>query len=156
MTVRTCDSPAAFKEALEHRLRVRTPDGEIVARTRQLLVFDRFLARIVAAFGDAATLKGGVALEMRIERARTTKDVDLRLTGSSEDVLSRLQQAARHDAGDFLTYEIAADAEHPEIEAEGMKYDGLRFRAECRLAGKIYGHPFGVDVATVARVFHLR
>jgi hypothetical protein len=28
-----------------------------------------------------------------------------------------------------------------------MKYDGLRFRAECRLAGKIYGQRFGVDVA---------
>ena len=28
-----------------------------------------------------------------------------------------------------------------------MKYDGLRFRAECRLAGKIYGQPFGVDAA---------
>ena len=28
-----------------------------------------------------------------------------------------------------------------------MQYDGLRFRAECRLAGKVYGQPFGVDVA---------
>jgi hypothetical protein len=28
-----------------------------------------------------------------------------------------------------------------------MKYGGYRFRAECRLAGKIYGRPFGVDVA---------
>ena len=27
-----------------------------------------------------------------------------------------------------------------------MQYDGLRFRAECKLAGKIYGRPFGVDV----------
>jgi hypothetical protein len=28
-----------------------------------------------------------------------------------------------------------------------MQYEGLRFRAECRLAGKQYSHPFGVDVA---------
>jgi Nucleotidyl transferase AbiEii toxin, Type IV TA system len=28
-----------------------------------------------------------------------------------------------------------------------MKYEGLRFRAECRLAGKLYGQAFGVDVA---------
>jgi hypothetical protein len=27
-----------------------------------------------------------------------------------------------------------------------MRYDGRRFRAACRLAGKPYGHPFGVDV----------
>jgi hypothetical protein len=30
---------------------------------------------------------------------------------------------------------------------DGMQYEGLRFRAECRLAGKLYGQPFGVDVA---------
>jgi predicted nucleotidyltransferase component of viral defense system len=147
VTVRTYDSPAAFKEALEHRIRARTPKGTIVARTRQLLVFDRFLARIVEVFGDAATLKGGVALELRLDRARTTKDVDLRLMGSSDDVLARLQRAARHDLGDFMMYEIVPDAEHPEIEAGGMKYEGRRFRAECRLAGKLYGQRFGVDVA---------
>jgi hypothetical protein len=28
-----------------------------------------------------------------------------------------------------------------------MQYDGLRFRAECKIAGKLYGQPFGVDVA---------
>jgi hypothetical protein len=28
-----------------------------------------------------------------------------------------------------------------------MQYEGLRFRAECRLAGKVYGQRFGVDVA---------
>jgi hypothetical protein len=28
-----------------------------------------------------------------------------------------------------------------------MQYEGQRFRAECRLAGKLYGQRFGVDVA---------
>jgi hypothetical protein len=28
-----------------------------------------------------------------------------------------------------------------------MQYEGLRFRAECKLAGRLYGQPFGVDVA---------
>lgn len=147
MSTRTYDNPTSFKEALEHRIRERTPKGLIVARTRQLVVFDRFLARIASVFGDAATLKGGMALELRIDRARTTKDVDLRLIGRSSDLLSRLQQAARLDLDDFLTFEIVPDADHREIEAEGMKYDGLRFRAECSLAGKIYGQRFGVDVA---------
>lgn len=123
------------------------PRGAIVARTQQLLVFDRLLARVVEVFGDSVTLKGGVALELRLDRARTTNDVDLRLMGSSNDTLARLQQAARHDLGDFMIYEIVPDAEHPEIEADGMKYEGRRFRAECRLAGKIYGQRFGVDVA---------
>jgi hypothetical protein len=112
-----------------------------------LLVFDRFLARIVAVLGDAATLKGGLVLELRLERARTTRDVDLRLTGSADDVLARLQAAARLDLGDFLAFEVGPDAEHPEIQNEGMQYDGMRFQAECRLAGRPYGDPFGVDVA---------
>jgi hypothetical protein len=34
-----------------------------------------------------------------------------------------------------------------------MKYEGLRFRAECRLAGKLYGQAFGVDVASGDPVF---
>lgn len=47
MTPRTYASAAAFKQALEQRLRRATPDGSQFARRRQLLVFDRFLARAV-------------------------------------------------------------------------------------------------------------
>jgi hypothetical protein len=97
--------------------------------------------------GDAATLKGGLVLELRLERARTTKDVDLRMVGSPEDVLAKLQEAGRKDLGDFMTFEVGPDEDHPELQNDGMRYDGLRFRAECKLAGKLYGQPFGVDVA---------
>lgn len=118
-----------------------------MTRKRQLLVFDRFLARIVAVLGDAATLKGGLVLELRLERARTTKDVDLRMVGSPEDVLAKLQEAGRKNLGDFMAFEVGPDEDHSEIQNDGTQYDGLRFRAECKLAGKIYGQPFGVDVA---------
>ena len=141
------ETPAAFKQALEHRLKAATPAGVLVSRTRQLAVFDRFLARIAVAFGDAATLKGGVALELRLERARTTKDIDLRLMGTADGLLERLQEAGRLDLDDFLSFAMEADPHRPDIEAEGMKYDGFRFRAEARLAGKLYGQRFGVDVA---------
>jgi hypothetical protein len=147
MTIRTYSSPEAFKQALEQRLRTSAKSGAEFARKRQLLVFDRFLARVVALLGDAATLKGGLVLELRIERARTTKDVDLRMVGSPDDILARLQEAGRRDLGDFLTFEVGPDEDHPEIQNDGMQYDGLRFRAECKLAGKVYGQPFGVDVA---------
>lgn len=53
MTVRAYSSPEAFKQALERRLGASTKNGAEFARKRQLLVFDRFLARIVAVFGDA-------------------------------------------------------------------------------------------------------
>jgi len=147
VTFRTYSSPQAFKQALEQRLRSATRTGAALARKRQLLVFDRFLARLVATLGDAATLKGGLVLELRLERARTTKDVDLRLMGSPTEILAKLQKAGRQDLGDFMTFEVGPDSTHPEIVNEGMPYDGYRFRAVCRLAGKVYGQPFGVDVA---------
>jgi Nucleotidyl transferase AbiEii toxin, Type IV TA system len=147
MTYRTYASPEAFKQALEQRLRASVADGAgRFARKRQLLVFDRFLARVVDVLGDTAILKGGLVLELRLARARTTKDVDLRVLGSSNEVLARLQQAGRHNLGDYMTFEVSSDDDHPAIQNDGMLYDGLRFRAECRLAGKLYGQPFGVDV----------
>ena len=53
----------------------------------------------------------------------------------------------RFDLDDFLSFEIEADRHKPDIETDGLKYDGFRFRAEAKLAGKIYGQRFGVDVA---------
>ncbi len=147
MTIRPYSSPEALKQALEQRLRASAKTGAEFARRRQLLVFDRFLARVVAVFGDAATLKGGLVLELRIERARTTKDVDLRMTGPPDGILAKLQEAARRNLGDFMTFEVGPDDDHPEIQNDGMQYDGLRFRAECKLAGRLYGQSFGVDVA---------
>ena len=141
-------TPAAFKTALEQRLRHRAGgDGFELQRLRQLVVFDRFLARLFAEFDHAAVLKGGLVLELRLERARTTKDIDLRLVGRPDETLIRLQAAGRSDMADFLAYDVVADRKHPELQAEGMVYEGLRFRAEGRLADKIYGRPFGVDVA---------
>jgi len=46
-----------------------------------------------------------------------------------------------------MTFEVGPDENHPEIQNDGQQYDGLRFRAERKLAGKIYGQRFGVDVA---------
>lgn len=146
MTARKYQSPEAFKQALEQRLRAATKTGADFARKRQFLVFDRFLARVVQVLGNTATLKGGLVLELRLDRARTTKDIDLRLTGSSEGVLARLQQAARLDLRDFFTFEVGPDQDRPEIQGDGMIYDGLRFQATCTMAGKPYGQPFGVDI----------
>jgi len=144
---------AAFKQALEQRVRGASASGVDFARRRQLVVFDRFLARIITEFGDAVTLKGGLAVELRIERARTTKDVDLRLMGPADDILDRLRATARRDLGDFMVFTIRPDDRHPDIQSDGMQYGGVRFRAECSLAGKVYGHHFGVDVGFGDPVF---
>ena len=147
MTPRIYETPASFKRALEDRLKSASTSGVDFARRRQLLVFDRFLARTAVAFGEAVMLKGGLVLELRLERARTTKDVDLRIAGSSKDILARLQAAGALDLGEFIQFEVAPDPETPEIVGDAVQYDGYRFRAECRLAGKVYGARFGVDIA---------
>jgi hypothetical protein len=53
MMARPYASPLAFKQALEQRLRASVRSGAEFARARQLLVFERFLARAVAVLGDA-------------------------------------------------------------------------------------------------------
>lgn len=138
---------AAFKQAVETRLRSASSSGVDFARRRQLLVFDRFLARIALEFGESVILKGGLVVELRVERARTTKDIDLRLVGPATGLLERLQLAALRELHDFMVFTIAPDAEHPAIANEGMVYEGQRYRVSCALAGKPYGQAFGLDIA---------
>jgi predicted nucleotidyltransferase component of viral defense system len=149
MSVHTYGNPSAFKAALEQRIRdAARKEGMPVNRYRQRLAFDRFLGRLHEQFGEALTLKGGLALELRLDIARTTKDLDVRLVGSSVGLLERLQEAGRRDLGDWLQYEVQLrPADEAIIEGEGVVYEGLRFRAEARLAGKRYADPFPLDVA---------
>lgn len=135
-SARTYNTPAAFKQALEQRLRASAQSGGDFARRRQLLVFERFLARVMATAGEAVLLKGGMVLELRLERARTTRDIDLRMVGAPEGLLGTLQRAGSLELGDFMVFEVAPDPEHPELLNEASPYDGYRFRAECRMAGK--------------------
>jgi hypothetical protein len=145
MQTRIYGTPIAFKTAVEQRLKNMIAEGRDLERRRQLVVFDRFLARIVTEFGDAVVLKGGLALELRLERARTTKDIDLRMSGDANQLLSRLQQAGRLELGDFMGFEVGHHR-HATIQGDGVRYDGVRFRVECKLAGRLYGRPFGLDV----------
>lgn len=139
-------SAAAFKQSLEHRLREGSTSGIDFDRRRQLAVYDRMLARLSAEFGDKVTLKGGLAVEFRTRNARSTKDIDLSVNGPAGQILRRLRSAAARDLLDFMVFIIRPDDRHPDIQNDGMLYDGKRFRAECTLAGKPYGRPFGIDV----------
>ncbi len=144
--IRAYESPEAFRQALEQRIRAASKAEKLdMSRYRQVLIFDRFLARVFAEFGNQIIVKGGVVLELRLERARTTRDVDLRVMGDPETVFERLRKAGQMDLGDFLSFDIEFDLEHPSIEGDGIVYGGKRFQAQGKLAGKIYGMRFGVD-----------
>lgn len=105
MTPRSYATPAAFKQALEQRLRASSATGTDFARRRQLVVFERFLARLSLQLKERVWLKGGLVLELRLERVRTTKDVDLRCVGTPERMLEELQAAGRLQLGDFMAGE---------------------------------------------------
>lgn len=153
MTPPRYPSPERFKQALEARIRSAAAAASVdVARYRQQRVFDRFLARIAAQFGDRAVLKGGVAMTLWLPRARATRDIDLALRGHLDDLLVELRIAGQRDLGDFLAFDITPDPRHPTMEGEGIVYEGSRFRAQARLAGKVYGDPFGVDIAVGDRI----
>jgi len=141
-------TPEAFKMGLEQRLRNEaSAQGSTIDRERQLLVFDRFLARLFTLYPGSMVLKGGLVVELRLTQARTTKDIDLNAKGDPKAILERLQNAGRLDLDDFLRYEVSVDTKHPDIEGEGMIYQGHRFQARAMLAGKVYGNQFGIDVA---------
>ncbi|MCP5069856.1 MAG: nucleotidyl transferase AbiEii/AbiGii toxin family protein [bacterium] len=102
---RSYATPLAFKTAVEQRLRNEAAgSGMDLQRRRQLFVFDRFLARLFHVLEEAIVLKGGLVIELRLERARTTKDIDLRIIGSPDEVLAPMQEAGRLDLGDYLQF----------------------------------------------------
>ena len=98
----------AFRRALEDRLRNRSlTTGEPLVRLRKLVAFDRFLARLVVANPDTWVLKGGYALQLRIgERARTTKDIDLLMQGTSVEAHDLLSDATSLDVKDWFSFEV--------------------------------------------------
>lgn len=140
-------SPDAFKASVEARLNTEARrSGANVQRLRQMVVFDRFLARVHAAFPERVIVKGGVVLELRLSTARTTRDVDVSIAGTPRRVAAGIEGIADIDAGDSFAFTLAPDTKHPTIEGDAARYGGLRYRGEARLGRSIYGAPFGVDV----------
>jgi len=141
-------TPQAFKAALETRQRKRAADaGMPFDRVAQVDLYFRFLDRVLQDLDSAVVVKGGVALEMRLRRARTTGDIDLRALGNPARILERMRQAGRRDHGDYLTFEVNERTGAAEIQGDGVVYEGRRFRVASRFAGKPYRQSFGLDVA---------
>ena len=84
-------SGVAFRRALEDRLASQSVRSQIpLVRLRKLVVFDRFLARLVQTEPDTWLLKGGLVLQLRLSHhARTTKDMDL-LSLASRDAVPQI------------------------------------------------------------------
>ncbi|HOI41733.1 MAG TPA: nucleotidyl transferase AbiEii/AbiGii toxin family protein, partial [Elusimicrobiales bacterium] len=87
-------TPAAFRRALEDRLKLRSrAEGTDFQRLMREVAFDRLLCRLFAAQDAPWVLKGGYALELRMKEARATKDIDLTLSRAMDPEVTPLKSA---------------------------------------------------------------
>lgn len=138
----TYDSPQALRAALEHRLlATSTETGVALDRLRRRVLFERIVARLHVAEPGLWVLKGGMALEVRLNNAaRLTKDIDVGLRDTvptPADLHERLIDALTDDAfNDRFIFEVSEPA--------ALREDGgghLTWRAP--VAAFLAGKPFG-------------
>jgi hypothetical protein len=151
VTPTTYATPAAFRQALEARLNgLARKRGVDVQRLRRQVAFDRFLCRVFQHSGERWLLKGGYAMELRLQESRTTRDIDLTTRGPirgpgrfADRILRLLQAAASTDLGDFFAFAVG----EPTQDLAGAPYGGARYPVVARLAGRVFAR-FHVDVGT--------
>lgn len=132
----------AFRQALADRLRRQYPEQD-VGRLQKRAVMERFLARVVVALPECARLKGGYALELRLDRARATQDIDLALREVSRDeVLETLRDAAGLDLDDYLSFRVETTTRGV---PQAAPYGGDRLTVVPELGGQRF-MPFPIDV----------
>ena len=127
----------ALRRALEERLKkiAREEDFDLQRLWRQV-AFDRFLARLFGQANPAWVLKGGYAMELRFQSARSTKDLDFTVRvappGGLDPVLDQLQEVGALDRGDFFSFRIGEAS----ADLEGAPYGGSRYPVEAILGGR--------------------
>lgn len=102
---------ANFRKHLEIHLRDHSNrTGESISRLRRKVAFDRLLARICTKEPCFFFLKGGYAMELRIARARATKDMDLtwfkRQSNSAEPIVQSLRDGFTEISKFYRTLQV--------------------------------------------------
>ncbi|MBX3069141.1 MAG: nucleotidyl transferase AbiEii/AbiGii toxin family protein [Thermomicrobiales bacterium] len=137
---------AAFRTAIEQRL-ANEADGRpahFFDRRRKMIVFDRYLARLLVVAPGRWVLKGGVALNFRLrDSARATLDLDLASDLDEGDVLDFLTDAAELDLGDYFSFAV----EHADAFVAEELAGAMRFRVRAVLAGRPF-ETVTIDVNT--------
>jgi predicted nucleotidyltransferase component of viral defense system len=125
-------TPEAFRAALEDRLKNAQNEQVGLSRLRKRVVFERLLARLTAHAADEWVLKGGFALELRLDAlSRSTKDIDVDWRLAEEDATESLLDAANLDVGDMFEFRLRrADPD------EELDDGGQRWKATALLDGR--------------------
>jgi len=148
-------SAQSMRVALEDRLnRLAKNNSADIMRLRRHVAFDRLLARLFSGHAKDMIVKGGYALELWINNARTTKDIDISFKGNiggvwtgerssdPEALQDFLQNLVVIDSGDFFEFIIG----NAVLDLENAPYGGYRFPIESRMAGRVF-IKFEIDVA---------
>ncbi len=78
MTTKKYSTPAAFRRALEDQLdKIARKEQSELQTLRRQVSFDRLLARLFTGNDVPWVLKGGYAMQLRIDNARATKETFL-------------------------------------------------------------------------------
>ena len=138
---------ADFRKSLEARLLMKSRSKNIGLQIlRQQVAFERFLARLFASKSSPWVLKGGHAMELRLNVARATQDIDLffktnSLYSDQKLILSKLQEDCGEIFSDFFYFRVRP----PLKELEGPPYGGYRFPIESIVASRTFVK-FHIDV----------
>jgi hypothetical protein len=125
----------AFRQALEERNR-RDYQGKHLPRIRKMIAFERLMARLDQHW----ILKGGYAIQLRTERARTTQDVDLLVIKISvQDIENAFRKALEKDLGDYFVFVVSKSG------TVAVGEHSVRFQVISRVGGRVFER-FHVDV----------
>ncbi|MBN2143608.1 MAG: nucleotidyl transferase AbiEii/AbiGii toxin family protein [Candidatus Aureabacteria bacterium] len=132
-----------FKKALTARLQeISKKEGIDIQRLQRRVAFDRLLCRLFNDFKASWILKGGHALELRINEARATIDIDLAMRDdSNEEILQKIQEKASLDLQDYFEFVISENKEF----IQGPPYGGVKFHVIAQIAGVTYVE-FNIDI----------
>jgi hypothetical protein len=144
-------TPEALRRALEDRFlaMVRREGGDI-QRLRRQTAFDRLLCRLFHEPNAPWLLKGGYAMELRMQAARTTRDIDLAIQSlpggvkqwDETAIRDLLELAAGFDLGDSFEFTIG----EPTMHLDAAPYGGSRYPVGARMAGRPFAS-FHLDVS---------
>jgi hypothetical protein len=134
--VRRYATPAAFRSAVEARLRERAGRVGVPAYIlRRQAALERLIVRLARVAPDRWVVKGGLALETRLgDRARVSLDLDADHINGSEAARVDLQRAAIEDVGDHFAFAL--------VGSETLRDAGVGLAVRYTLQSSLAGGPF--------------
>ena len=141
-----------FRMAIQDKLlEIAKESGTDIQTLYRHTASSQFLARLFKCEKVNWALKGGHALELRLQESRATKDIDLTLKDSkvfntsvenqNKALHELLIEKSRTDLEDYFIFLVS----EPVMDLIGTPYGGARFQVEAKVDGKIFSK-FTLDI----------